>query len=252
MKQYIRNSFLLNLGIVLLLCGVLYLLFFAALHNITHHGIEVRVPKVKDRQATAAVAALKNMGFAVHVDSAYEPAVRPFMVLRQVPDSGAIVKDGRTIFLTVNMVKPSKIPMPNLVNLSFGSAKMLLRNSKLRLGDTLYKADIASGSILEQRYKGAPIRPGEMIPQGSSITLVISTRAGSKTYDMPDVMALNLSDALLILSDYRLQISIVSNSQKTEIDTANAIVLDQYPRDYDSTGAPNQVTAGSKVILTLE
>jgi len=102
------------------------------------------------------------MHFEVNIDSTYEPSMKPLAILKQVPDTGAIVKEGRTIFLTINMLTPPTIPMPNLVNLSYRSAEMLLRNNKLLVGDTVYKSDIAAGAILEQRYKGAPIKPGEM------------------------------------------------------------------------------------------
>src|SRR5579871_3894810 len=126
MKENIRKTFLFNLAIVLLLFVLLYTSFFAALHWLTKHGEEVVIPDVRGKSVSQAISQLKAMHFEVYVDSTYEPAFKPFTVLKQVPDTASIVKEGRTVFLTVNMLMPPFIPMPSLVNLSFRSALMML------------------------------------------------------------------------------------------------------------------------------
>jgi len=251
-KPNIKKSFLFNLVVVLGLCVLFYMCFFGTLHFLTKHGEEVKVPGVGGKDVNVAVTMLRKMHFDVNVDSTYDPLFKPLVVLKQVPDSGAVVKDGRTIFLTVNMLTPPRIPMPNLVNLSLRSAEMLLRNNKLLLGDTIYKPDIAAGAILEQRYKGQVINPGELIMQGSKVSLVIGNGLGNDEFDVPDVTGGNVEDAMIILNQYNIQPILSVADQLSEIkDTGSAIIVRQDPTALDGTGKVNRIKMGSIITLTI-
>jgi len=252
MSKNLKKSFLFHLGIVLVLCAVLYTSFFATLHWITKHGEEVKIPDVRGKDLAKAIAKLKVMHFEVAIDSVYEPALKPLTVLKQVPDTGSSVKEGRTVFLTVNMLTPPHIPMPNLVNLSFRSAEMLLNSNKLLLGDTTYVPDIATGAIRQQLYKGQDIRPGEMIAQGSKINLVIGNGLGNTEFDMPEITGLTVDEALAILAQYNLQPIVVPYDQMSVItDTSSATVVDQRPRAFTDNGEANRVKAGEIVDISI-
>lgn len=251
-KKNYKKSFLFHLGIVVVLCAVLYTSFFATLHWVTKHGEEIKIPDVRGKDLNTATARLKGMRFEVFVDSIYEPALKPLTVLKQVPDTGSIVKEGRTVFLTVNMLTPPHIPMPNLVNMSFRSAEMLLRNNKLLLGDTTYVPDIAAGAIKKQLYKGQEIRAGEMISQGSKISLVIGNGLGNTEFDMPEVTGLSVDEAQAILAQYNLQPIMVPYDQMSAItDTPTAKVVDQRPRALDDAGKPNRVKAEELIDISI-
>ena len=252
MNQNFKGSFLFNLLIVLGLCSVLYICFFASLHWFTKHGQEQTIPNLHGKDMATAVSMLKNLHFEVNVDSTYEPAEKPLMVLKQVPDTGSIVKQGRTVFLTVNMLTPPTIPMPNLVNLSLRSAEMLLRNNKLLLGDTIYKPDIASGAVLEQRFNKQAIKPGEMILQGSKISLVIGNGLGNQDYDVPDVTGMTIDEAGTILNQYNQQLLITVADQLSQIsDTSLATIVDQRPRALNDKGEPNRIKNGDIIDLSI-
>ncbi len=252
MKENIKKSFLFHLGIVLLICTVLYISFFATLHWLTKHGDEIQIPDLRGRSVDQAVTQLRGMHFEVYIDSTYEPSVKPFTVLKQVPDTGSYVKQGRTVFLTVNMLMPPYIPMPNLVNLSFRSALMLLRNNKLFVGDTTYKPDIAAGAVLEQRYKGGPIRPGEMIAQGSKISLVIGDGLGNTEFNVPDVTNISVDEAMTILNQYSLTPIIVAADDLSKItDTSSATVVETEPRAVNDAGVPNRIKEGDIIHLRI-
>jgi beta-lactam-binding protein with PASTA domain len=225
-----KKSFLFHLGIVILVFSVLYILFFTTLHWLTRHWEELKIPDVRGKDMNAAISQLKGMHFEIYVDSTFEPSLKPLTVLKQVPDTGSIVKQGRTVFLTVNMLNPPHIPMPSLVNLSLRSAEMLLHNNKLMLGDTTYKPDIAAGAVVEQLYKGTPIRPGELIAQGSKVSLVIGDGLGNTEFDMPEVINMNVDDAMTVLSQYNLQWVIIPYDELSPIkDTSSATVVGQTP-----------------------
>ncbi len=248
-REDIRKSFRFNLLVVLLLCLVLYVLFFSSLSIITRHGQETKVPGVVDRDVKMAINQLEGMGFDVEIDSSYDPGRRPYIVLRQIPDIGEIVKSGRTVFITINKSQPPLTPMPNLQNLSFRSAEMILKSNKLILGDTTYRPDIAKGAILEQLYKGQQIRPGTMIPQGSHIDLVIGDGLGNTELNVPDVVGMSYEEALAMLNGSGLTVTALWEGDIS--DSALAIVYDQTPQALNELGAPSRIKEGDIIDIRI-
>ena len=245
-----RKSFRFNLLIVILLCVVCYILFFASLGLITRHGREIKVPAVVGRDVKIAAKTLGKMDFDVDVDSAYDPKQKPYVVLTQIPELNAVVKRGRTVFLTINKATPPETPMPNLLNLSFRSAEMILRTHKLTLGDTSYRPDIAKGAVLEQLFRGQPIRPGQMVPQGSRIDLIIGDGLGQTEFNVPDVIGMSVDEAIAILNGTGLSVTTVW--QREVVDTVAATVFDQNPKPLSELGAPNRIKEGDIVDIFIK
>lgn len=245
MKGGFRGSFLFNLLIVLALCVGLYFVFFATLGYITKHSSEVQVPQVTGIDLKAAQSKLHALGFEVEIDSAYDPTRKAFVVLSQQPETGATVKAGRTLFLTVNKAEPPMTPMPNLVNLSFRSAELILRSNKLLLGDTTYRPDIAKGAVLEQLFNGKVITPNTMIPQGSKISLVIGDGLGNTEFNVPDVIGMTYAEGLAFLSGNGLQYTVLFDADVT--DTASAIIYNQTPSPLNDLSVPNRIREGDIV-----
>jgi len=250
LNEKIRNSFLYNLIIVLLLCTVLYLLFFASLRWVTRHGEEVKIPNVTGMDMKAALAQLEGMGFEVYVDSTYEPKEKPYAVLKQIPEIASVVKTGRTVFITVNKTAPPSTPMPNLVSLSYRSAEMILKNYKLILGDTTYKPDIAKGAVLAQLYNGQEIRPGQMIPEGSKISLVIGDGLGITQFNVPNVIGMTPDEGIADLTGNGLNANVVWDADVT--DSATALIYNQSPKPFNELGAPNRIKAGDLIDVWIK
>jgi eukaryotic-like serine/threonine-protein kinase len=252
MKGNLKQSFLFHLGIVIAIFILLYMSFFASLHYFTRHGEEIVIPDVRGNDLNTAITKLKTMKFEVYVDSTYEPEQKPLVVLKQVPDTGSIVKQGRTVFLTVNKLSPPHIPMPSLVNLSYRSAIMLLHNNKLLLGDTTYKPDIAAGAILEMNYKGQPIKAGELIAQGSKVSLVIGDGLGNTEFNVPQFTGQTVDQALATINALNLQpIYAVPPDQPKITDTLDATIVDQEPKELNQAGAHNRIKAGDFISLII-
>lgn len=249
-NENIRRSFWFNLLMVVLLCGALYMLFFASLRWITRHGEEIQIPNVTGKNMTEAITDLQKMDFDVYVDSIYDPKQKPFVVLNQIPEVGATVKRGRILFITVNRAVPPSIPMPNLIGLSYRSAEIMLKNNKLLLGDTSYKPDIAIGAILQQVYKGNEIRPGQMIPQGSKIDLVIGDGLGVTQFNVPDVIGMSVDEATTYLTGNGLQYTLIFDGDIS--DSSSAVIYDQIPKPVNEMGQPNRIKAGDVVDLRVK
>jgi beta-lactam-binding protein with PASTA domain len=241
----IKNSVPFNVAVIIGICIVLYFTFFAFLGLITGHGEAVRVPNVIGKSMTAGLGQLHKIGFDVQIDSAYDPEKKPFTILGQQPNVGESVKPGRTIFLTVNKAEPPQTPMPNLTGLSLRSAIMILKSAKLSVGDTSYRPDIAQGAILEQLYEGKVIRPGQMIPQGSSIDLVIGDGLGNTEFDVPDIVGLPYVEAVAMLSGYNLHFTAIASGEIS--DTETAIIYMQVPTSMNELGRSNRLREGDEL-----
>jgi eukaryotic-like serine/threonine-protein kinase len=252
MKEKFKNSFLFNLGVVTVLCALLYVLFFASLRFVTRHGEEMLMPDVRGKSMDSVVAMLNSMEFETLIDSTYEPTMRPLSILKQVPDTGSFVKRGRTIFLTVNMLTPPRIPMPNIKDLSYRSAEMVLRNNKLIVGDTTYKPDIATGAILEASFKGKVLTAGDLVLQGSKIDLLIGNGLGNTEWDVPNVTDMTVEEAMIYLNQFNLQPILVSGDPLSPItDTPSSIITDQRPRAFKANGEHNRTKMGDFIDLHI-
>lgn len=245
MTQPFRKTFLFNLIVITLICLVIYWLFFASLSKITGHGQEINVPQLEGKSISQAVDILEHAEFNIDIDSAFDPTKKPLEVIMQQPEKGFKVKKGRTIFLTVNRTSAPKIKMPNLVNLSFRSAEMMLKSNKLILGDTTLKPDLADGAVLAQVFQGQDIPAGTMIAQGSKVDLVIGDGLGQKEMKVPDIVGMTYPEAVAVLGASNLNYTAVFDGVIT--DTSTALVYMQAPQPYNDFQELNKINEGDVV-----
>lgn len=250
MSKPFQKTFGGSLVIIGCICAVIYFLFFASLGFITGHGKEVIVPNLTGKSVAESVAILKKAGFEIDIDSSYAPEKTALTILNQQPDGGTTVKKGRTIFLIVNKVTPPTTPMPNLVNMSFRSAEMLLSSNKLILGDTTMKPDIAQGAVLSQMVNGKEITPGTLIPQGSKISLVIGDGLGNKSINVPDLSGMSYPEAVAILSGSNLNYTVVFDG--TISDSTTAVIYTQQPAAFNEYNQPNKISIGDNVDIRVK
>jgi eukaryotic-like serine/threonine-protein kinase len=250
MNSKLRNSFLFNLFLMFLLCAGLYFIFFSSLSLITRHKSEARVPNVLNKNVKIAAKQLERLGFDVEVDSSYDPKAKPLMVLGIMPDIGSVVKQGRTIFLTVNKAEPPLTPMPKLTDLSYRSAIKILESARLVLGDTTHKPDYAKGAVLEQLYKGRPLKAGDMVPQGSRIDLVIGDGFGSVEMDVPDVIGMTAGEGITILNSSGLNMAVSWEAPIS--DSSSAIIFRQTPAPFNELDVPNRIKEGDVIDVFIK
>ena len=250
MYQRLRKSFLFNLLAVLAVCWALYAVFFASLGLLTKHSSEVKVPNVTGKQLKSARTALERMGFEVDVDSSYDPTKKPYSILVQIPTMNSIVKEGRTIFLTVNKAEAPLTSMPKLTDLSYRSAVLILKSSRLIMGDTFHRPDYAKGAVLDQLYKGRPIKPGDMLPQGSKIDLVVGDGFGNLEMNVPDVIGMTAEEGMAIINGNGLTPTTIWDGVID--DSASAIIYFQTPAPYNELDEPNRIKEGDIVDLRIK
>lgn len=239
-----------NILAALALVVILVLLFFASLSWLTGYGKYEKVPSVIGQNRVAAQKILEDRGFDVVVqDSVYIDTFAKQAVVRQLPDVDATVKQGRTIYLTINRSIPPQVEMPNLAGFSVKSAEMFLQSLGLKMGEVSYKPDIARNSVLEQLMNNEPVKPGTKIPIGSIIDFVLGSGVGGDEINVPNLMGMTLAEARSYLATMNINVGSVVPMGNIR-DSSNAFVIRQMPDALtDSIGAsgyrvPNRIRQG--------
>jgi eukaryotic-like serine/threonine-protein kinase len=254
-KFITRRALIWNLlaGIVVLM-GIIILIFYS-LDVFTKHGKFKKVPNVVGKSSSEAIKILEASDFKVVIqDSLYTDSLPGGICLRQVPEANEDVKVNRTVYLTLNNMRPPLVELPNIYGYSkeIGIESLLKRGFKL--GDTTFKNDFTPNSILEVRHNNRKLVKGDKIPYGSKIDLLISKGLGTERFDVPDLVGLTYAQALIELEKYNLQASaIVPMPGHNIVDTMNAFVGDQSPPRFDPTrvGVISKIVAGSGIDLFL-
>jgi Flp pilus assembly secretin CpaC len=195
-----------------------------------------------------AVKTLEKQGFRVQIDSQFISYKSPLEVLIQEPETGAMVKVGRTIFLTVNRKTPPSIKMPALVNLSFRNAMLVMQSHRLVMGDTIYRPDVAAGSILEQWFNGKPIAAGTPVPFGSKITLVVGEGLYGEV-NVPNLIGMSWTEAKNLIKSLELTSNVMWEGVID--DTATAVIYMQQPEALNELDFVNKIPKGDLLDLRI-
>jgi beta-lactam-binding protein with PASTA domain len=240
-----------NLITGVLLVIAVFIGFILSLNFITHHGRSRSVPQVVGKSFADAQKILNAQGFDIVIqDSIYVDSLPRTTILKQVPESDAVVKVNRTVYLTINRSVPPKIDMPNLVGYSFRNAEMNLSSAGLRLGDTIYKSDFAKNSVLDQLYNGEHIAPGTKIQMGSTISLILGTGVGQTQFNVPNLVGWTYGEAKIKLEENGLNLLVVEADPSSK-DTLNEYIYRQDPQRFDQDGNPLHIRTGQLISVWL-
>ena len=238
-----RNNLL---AAFLTVVGLLAIAFFS-LRYYTKHGQGLDVPMVKGLSFEQAVQKLEAAGLKYEVDSVFILDQPAGIVIDQDPDPNTFVKDNRTIYLTINAGKTPNTTFPDIAFKTLREAQAIIESSRLKLGDTTYKPDVSRDVVLEASFGGAAIQPGDEIPVGSRINLVLGDGRGNGEVDVPQLVGLTVDEAKFSLKGSNLSLgTIIYEGAIT--DSANAVITRQDPMPMDSL---TKVAIGTKINITL-
>jgi len=192
-----RHPVLLHLALI----GITVLALSVAAHLLmqwgTRHSSRCEVPDftgivLDDAERLAAARGLK-----LHVnDSLFVAAYDGGIVLDQLPEAHTEVKSGRTVYITVNAFGQKMVDIPYVAGRSLRQAKNMLEIAGLGIERLVYRTDMATNFVLEQRYGDRRIDKGDRVqaPMGSGITLCVGAEEESRTV-APKVIGLTLQAA---------------------------------------------------------
>lgn len=213
----------------LLLSFSALILFFALivfLFNLyTQHDYYTKVPNFKGIYINNLSDAMDDYDISYSIiDSIYSSDFPKGTVVDQNPAAGSTVKNGRTVYLTVNAFLNQQVLMPNLINLSLRQATSLLETYGLKIGKLTYVDGLPP--IIEQWYDGKKVAPNTPIYKGSSIDLVLGK--DKKRIKVPNLVGISIAEAKEILEMKNFTIQIM-DSDSSLSDTSSVIIQRQEP-----------------------
>ena len=155
---------------------LIVILTITSLRIFTRHGQAFEVPDLTGLTMDNLKLLESKYRFTfIVIDSVFDQAQPPGTVIRHDPLPGATVKRGRKFYITLVSSMPDMVTMPNLVDLSLRQATSLLQSMGLFVGTVTYRPDLPfQNAVIDQKFRGQHIPPGERIRRGSYINLVVS------------------------------------------------------------------------------
>ncbi len=204
------KTFLINLAILFVIALIIFGSVSSWLSRFTHHGESISVPDLRGQKIVRLESFLadKHLQYKV-IDSLFDLEKSPGTILEQDPAPDSKVKEGRTIYLTINSQNAPDVKMPNLIDVSYRQAEAILLSFGLRVGQLTYKPDLAKNAVLDQRYKGNSITAGKSLPKGSKIDLLLGDGLGSVEVPIPDLTGSPLDEALFVLKGSSLNVGTI-------------------------------------------
>jgi beta-lactam-binding protein with PASTA domain len=171
------NIYVKHLLIALAILVVLIFIVLQWLDIYTRHGKQVAVPDVKGMLVEDAVPLFKQKTLQYEViDSMYAKNKVAGSILETVPPVGTNVKEGRTIYLTINAHTAQLLTVPPVIDMSQRQASSILaslgfESVKIKSVPGAYK-DLVVG--LETTYE-QPLDAGSRIPANTSLVLLVNS-----------------------------------------------------------------------------
>ena len=162
-----------NLLAMLIVATILIIVTFRWMKSYTLHGQYITVPDVTGMYEEEARQTLSIAGLNYEIsDYKFDKMMVEGGVIEQKPKSGAFVKQGRKIYLTLNSGKEPLRAVPDVAdNSSLRAAESKLKAAGFKLTEPEY-VDGDLDWVYEIRYLGEEIKAGTEIPEGSTLTII--------------------------------------------------------------------------------
>ncbi len=195
LKQYPLLYTLLRIALVLLIMVIsAHLLMLVA----TRHGARRTVPALTGISLKEAERLAEEHDLELIVnDSLFVPIYEGGIVLDQLPEAEVTVKPGRKVYITINAFSHKMVEIPYVAGRSLRQAKNMLEIAGLEVDRLVYRPDMATNYVLEERYRGELIRSGsqKMAEAGSGVTLYVGMSEEESTAIVPMVVGESLREA---------------------------------------------------------
>lgn len=230
--QYpIVKKLLISIGILI----SIILVFDFILLPLYVSGSELMVPNVVGMTEEEAFQTLEDDNFNPSIaDTSFGVSLPPGRVFLQKPESGKIVKEGRTVYLFISGGE-QLISVPLLKGKSVGDARLSLERIGLKLGSIEEMASThPKDMVFDQQFA-----EGTNLRKGQSVGISVSIGKGGGDIEVPDLIGKSLTEARIILSDSSLTVGKI-NYQISSTLLPNT-VLDQYPAPGNKLNSGNTV-----------
>ena len=223
--------------------AVLLLVGFVGGHFLASGGFgsgkEVIVQDVVGKPAETARSLLQNDNLKVQIIETFDERVPAGYVISQHPGAGQIVKENRTIQITVSK-GTEMAAIPDLKNLSRRDAEARIRSAGLKVGriDEQYSSELSADMVISQN----PRPPGQ-VAKGVIVDLVVSKGQSPRQIVMPNFQGEPLQKVMARIEGLNLRVGAIREVTTSRF--APGIVNGQAPM------AGNQVFEGTTVDLEV-
>lgn len=205
----------------------------------TLHDSSVKVPDFKGLYAKDLDKFVEDYSVSYKIiDSTSTGDEAKGTIVKQEPDAGSIVKEGRVIYLTVKAMQNEQVRMPDLKNLSIDEASERLEAIGLKPGMKIPVENrnlVVKGKdcpVESQLYRNKEIKPGTLIDKGAAIDIKYIKKAEGDLILVPDLSGMTVPEARAELQSAGLFIGSVFPDNST-IDSLQAKIYRQYPESND-------------------
>ena len=187
-----------NAVLIVAVLVVILLVSSIAMSVITRHGTHRAVPDFTGLKLSDVEYQAKKGGFKIIInDSLFVPAYEGGIVLDQLPKSGAEVKAGRKVYVTINSFRQKMVKVPYVAGRSLRQAKNMLETAGLTIDHLEYAEDIATNYVLAEFIDGAEILEDSEVQaeMGSGVVLRVGVAPNDTSTAVPQVIGRSLFEA---------------------------------------------------------
>ncbi|HDZ03708.1 PASTA domain-containing protein [Maribacter sp.] len=168
------KTFLIQLGLALLVLIIVIFVTLRYLNSTTNHGEFVEVPDFSKKSVMDMRKSIEEAGLRYEVlDSAnYNPDYPRFSIIEQNPSAGSKVKENRKIYFTVNPSGYKKVTVPKIIQVTKRNASSMLKAVGLDVQRVTYVDELGKDMVYQIKFKGKYIKPGDKLPKTSKIELI--------------------------------------------------------------------------------
>lgn len=178
-----NKYFWVNIIAMIVVVSLVVFIVLKGLDVYTRHGEAVVVPDVKGMTSNEAEMLFRNHGLMCVVsDSSYVKNKPAGIILELNPSAGQKVKEGRTVYLTINTLDIPLRPVPDVAD---NSSVRQAQAKILATGFKLNENQIVPGEkdwVYGVKYQGRQLMTGDKVPMGATLTLMVGD--GSSLSDM--------------------------------------------------------------------
>ena len=238
-----------NMVVIAMIVAGVVLVSAIAMHFGTRHGSHRTVPDFAGVQLADAEQAAAKRGLQIIVnDSLFVPAYEGGIVLDQLPKSGAQVKAGRKVYVTINSMRQKMVKVPYVAGRSLRQAKNMREVAGLEIERLDYVDDIATNYVLEAYCDGVQLTPESSLEaeMGSGVVLTVGVQDRAVGAEVPKLIGLTLQRAKSRLWEMGLNVGKVTYDDDVDLlDKKSARVY------YQSVDYGREAALGDKVRLKL-
>lgn len=138
----------------------------------------------------------------------------------------------------MNAAYPPSVKIPEIIDNSRRQAEIILSSWGINIGQLIYTPDLAKDAVLGIRYKNQDVKPGKLIPKGSTIDLILGDGIGSVITEVPPLVGLTVIEAKAVLDAVHINLGEIIADGPIR-DTMSAFVYSQDPM-FGSAGKLNE------------